>query len=1292
MSESADHLDAYQQSLERRPLSPTSLPARRKLDKLARALGALALGWIAQALFGLDQLWPGLILFAVAVPLFASQMATPRREERDRPVINPVPLLPQITSRPQGLLGIGAIIAALTLSSLSWFLFGNEIHGTIAWITYFGSLLLFGLGVWLAEAPRWQSEKGQRRNRAISVSQFLRQPDLWLLAILLLALFMRLFHFSSLPFGTWYDEATAGLEARRIIQETAFRPVFSVAMNQVAHHLYLFALSMLLLGDNIAALRAVSVLFGIGAVAAAYLFGREYGGRRWGLLMAFLVASMRWHVNFSRIAMNGVDVPFFEFMTLYVALRAVRGHPGPLRSVAWLGLTVGMGLCFYTPYRFFVIAGGLFLLIMLASRYLFSKGAGLSHGDAGLSHGDAGLSHGDAGLSHGDAGSATQQGSRRQTRHGIRHGLAISLGLLIIAVWLAAMPATQYAWQNGQAFWGRARHVSVFQNREDPNLGRALINNAQKHLLMFNYHGDSNGRHNLPGAPTLDRLSAVLFALGLGLAVARRDRLSIFFLCLLVTGLMGGILTLDFEAPQSLRSIGALPAVIYFIALSLDALWLELRWAARITRPRYSLALVIMGLGAIAFSNAYTYFGPQAHDPGVWMEFSTAETLVGEMMADMGPEPIYYVSQFFHDHASVRFHAPEESPLSERKVLPLLDPLPARDPPDRPVVYFIHPDDEWVFSLAQQIYPTAQFEVLPDESEYPPAVLVVYLTPDDLASVQGLETRYWPGGDSDGVPRSTTRSSTIDVTWPTDAPLDLPFVAEWRGTLYAPEYGQYTLGIEAPDHVELTLDGESKEGMGDLSLTRSLAIGNHDLRLRASGGLDQVRLWWQPPGGEAETVPTWALYSTPVSGYGLLGKYYANPDWQGAPTIERIDPILNAYFHLTPLPRPYSVEWTGVLSVPESGIYQLGLRSVDQARLYLDGQPLVEAIVPDEYIEVPTDLEAGPHDLRITYQDLTGRSRIHLYWTRPNGEREIIPARYLWPGHSRLQPPQPPALPSPAPDLPPMELKWRATWGEPGDAPGQFTEPRDVAVIGETVFVADTGNRRVQTFDQDGNYSDAWTGAEEPFQEPLSLGVEGQKRLLVLDSPEGWIYRFEADGRPLARIGGPAIQAYHPRGISVLDDDSVVVADTGGGRLLFLTPTGEVQRQMGEVGQGLSQFNEPTDVAEDERGVHYVVEAYNQRVQLVDSGGRGLIHWPIPHSVAYDGPHLVRAPDGSLLITAPEKGAIQRYSPDGRLLDQWTQAGTTPLCQPVGIYLDEDTDTLYVTDTACHHVYVFEVE
>jgi sugar lactone lactonase YvrE len=1052
-------------------------------------------------------------------------------------------------------------------------------------------------------------------------------------------------------------------------------------MNQVAHHLYLFALSVKLLGDNIAALRAVSVLFGVGTVIAAYLFGREYGGRRWGLLLAFLVASMRWHVNFSRIAMNGIDAPFFEFLTLYFALRAVRAHPGPLRAVAWLGLAVGLGLCFYTPYRLFVLAGIVFTIILLASRYLSRRNVKSILGYEELSVEDA--------L---ETDAQQEMGETTRQKQRARHGLVISLGLLLVATWLAVMPGIQFAWQDGEAFWGRARHVSIFQNREDPNLARALALNVQKHLLMFNYKGDSNGRHNLPGEPMLDRLSAVLFALGLGVAIARRDRLSIFFVCLLVMGLMGGILTLDFEAPQSLRSIGALPAVVYFIALSLDALWLELRRAARITSPRYSLALIVMGLGAIAFGNAYTYFRPQAHAPAVWAEFSTAETIVGKLMTEWGQEPVYYASQFFHDHASIRFHAPRESPLSTRKVLPVPDPLPAREAPDRPVVLFIHPDEEWIFSLARQIYPSARFEVLPADSDYSPAVYAVYLEPEDVASVQGMETRYWPGDDMDGDPSNIVRAMTIDAAWPADAPLELPFVAEWRGVLYAPDYGQYTLEVEAPGRVELTLDGETVEGTGSLSLATSLPIGNHDLRLSASGDPGQVRLWWQPPGGAKEIVPTKALYSFPISSNGLLGKYHPNPDWQGEPNMERVDPVLNVYFHLTPLPRPYSVEWTGILNVPESGVYGLGLRSVDQAQIYLDGQLLVETAVPDEYIEEPIDLEAGPHDLRITYQDLTGRSRIHLYWTRPNGENEIIPAPYLWPGHSSHQTLQPPTLPSPAENLPPMDLKWQATWGESGNETGQFMEPRDVAVIGDTVFVADTGARRIQAFGRDGTFQDMWMGAGEPFQEPLALGTDSQGRLLVLDSPEGWIYRFDSQGNSLDRIGGPAIRAYHPRGLTVLDDDTMVVADTGGGRLIFLTITGDIQRQVGEIGEGLSQFQEPTDVSVDERGVHYVVEAYNQRVQLVDSGGRGLVHWSIAPSIAYDGPHLAMAPDGTLLITAPEEGAIQRFSPDGRLLDQWTQAGPTPLCRPVGIYLDEHTHTLYVTDTACHHVHVFEVE
>ena len=115
---------------------------------------------------------------------------------------------------------------ALILSGHSWFLFGPETRNTVAWAAYAASLLLFGLGVWLAEDTSTQLREGQSWNGSVPESPPPSRLDLWLIAILLLALFMRLFEFSPLPFGTWYDEATIDLEARRVVQDSAFQPAY----------------------------------------------------------------------------------------------------------------------------------------------------------------------------------------------------------------------------------------------------------------------------------------------------------------------------------------------------------------------------------------------------------------------------------------------------------------------------------------------------------------------------------------------------------------------------------------------------------------------------------------------------------------------------------------------------------------------------------------------------------------------------------------------------------------------------------------------------------------------------------------------------------------------------------------------------------------------------------------------------------------------------------------------------------------------------------------------------------
>jgi tripartite motif-containing protein 71 len=161
--------------------------------------------------------------------------------------------------------------------------------------------------------------------------------------------------------------------------------------------------------------------------------------------------------------------------------------------------------------------------------------------------------------------------------------------------------------------------------------------------------------------------------------------------------------------------------------------------------------------------------------------------------------------------------------------------------------------------------------------------------------------------------------------------------------------------------------------------------------------------------------------------------------------------------------------------------------------------------------------------------------------------------------------------------------------------------------------------------------------------------------------------------------------------MTVRPDGAVLIADTGKSRILFLDSAGAVTGELGQLGEGPGELNEPTDVLVDPDGILYILEAYNHRLQKMDQWGGSLGSWAIPAAVAYDGPHGAWAPDGSLLITSPEEGAILRYSTQGQLLNRWTQAGAAPMERPVGIYLDSQ-GTLFVTDTAANYIYVFSVK
>src|SRR5262249_31166809 len=64
------------------------------------------------------------------------------------------------------------------------------------------------------------------------------------------------------------------------------------------------------------------------------------------------------------------------------------------------------------------------------------------------------------------------------------------------------------------------------------------------------------------------------------------------------------------------------------------------------------------------------------------------------------------------------------------------------------------------------------------------------------------------------------------------------------------------------------------------------------------------------------------------------------------------------------------------------------------------------------------------------------------------------------------------------------------TWGSKGSDPGQFDMPNSVAVdVRGNVYVADLGNKRIQVFDNDGNFKTQIEGVGAPWAICISPGA-----------------------------------------------------------------------------------------------------------------------------------------------------------------------------------------------------------
>lgn len=155
-------------------------------------------------------------------------------------------------------------------------------------------------------------------------------------------------------------------------------------------------------------------------------------------------------------------------------------------------------------------------------------------------------------------------------------------------------------------------------------------------------------------------------------------------------------------------------------------------------------------------------------------------------------------------------------------------------------------------------------------------------------------------------------------------------------------------------------------------------------------------------------------------------------------------------------------------------------------------------------------------------------------------------------------------------------------FGKSGTKTGQFGNPAGVAVNSRGVmYVSDVQNSRVQIFNSDGMFLSTFGSLSKPlsggtpehgkFQTPTALAIDSKDRIYVLDSGNSRIQVFDQDGKFLKAIGRKGQNRGEftgPTDIAIDERDLLYVADPAQHRIQIFDPDGTFMISFGAPARG----------------------------------------------------------------------------------------------------------------------------
>lgn len=234
-------------------------------------------------------------------------------------------------------------------------------------------------------------------------------------------------------------------------------------------------------------------------------------------------------------------------------------------------------------------------------------------------------------------------------------------------------------------------------------------------------------------------------------------------------------------------------------------------------------------------------------------------------------------------------------------------------------------------------------------------------------------------------------------------------------------------------------------------------------------------------------------------------------------------------------------------------------------------------------------------------------------------------------------------------------------WGGPGSGAGQFNfvPPKfnavgsgDIVVDSQgNIYVADSGNARIQKFDREGRFLVQWgsRGAGDgQFESPFGLATDGQDHIYVVDA-NAHIQKFDSEGQFLTKWGEIGVNEgeFTFIGFPAVDRQGYIyLADGGRGRIQKFDQNGRFLSKWDNHGQHDDELIGANGLAVDGQGYIYITHWINPRIQKIDGAGKFLLNWGsqgqgdgqfgIPADIAVDR-------QGNIYISDYDSSMIQKF-------------------------------------------------